>query len=72
MSFALRLSGEEDLAVASDSGEVEIWNCHPPGNTVEYTHSLGSHDDMVLSVARLSDGERIVSGGADRRSDFNT
>ena len=53
--------------VGSDSGEVEVWKCHPPGFTVEYKYSLGSHDDMVLSVAGLCDGVRVVTGGADRR-----
>lgn len=60
-----RLTGETDFLVASDSGEVEVWNCHPPGNTLEYKTALGSHDDMALCLCRTADHERVVSGGAD-------
>ena len=60
-----RLSGEENLLLASDSGELEVWNCHPPGSTLEQKSSLGSHDDMVLCLSKMSGGGRVVSGGAD-------
>ena len=62
-----RLSGESDLLVASDSGEVEVWNCHQPGYTLEYKSSLGSHDDMVLCLCRTADPDRVLSAGADSK-----
>ena len=62
-----RLPNETQLLVASDSGEVQVWNCHLPGNTAEYQCSLGSHDDMVLTLTRTADHERVISGGADSK-----
>ena len=62
-----RLPGETKILLASDSGELEIWDCHPPGNTVERLESLASHDDMVMSISHLAGGEKIVSGSADKR-----
>lgn len=57
--------------MASDSGELEIWKCSPPGNALELQQSLKSHDDMALCVCRLGgmavSGEKVVSGGADGR-----
>ena len=56
---------------ACDSGELEMWNCVQPGNTLELQGSLRSHDDMVLCLCRLGGvawgGVRVVSGGADGR-----
>ena len=62
-----RLPDEANLLLTSDSGELELWNCHPPGHTLEHKTSLGSHDDMALTVGLLAGGEKAVSGGADRR-----
>lgn len=71
ISDVLWLSGEQNLLVASDSGELEIWNCSPLGNSLERGGVLRSHDDMVLCVCRLGDmavgGDKVVSGGADGR-----
>ena len=62
-----RLPDEANLLLTSDSGELELWNCHPPGHTLEHKTSLSSHDDMALTVGLLAGGEKAVSGGADRR-----
>lgn len=65
------LSDEENLLVASDSGELEIWRCDPLGSALELRGALKSHDDMVLCVCRLGGvtggGDKVVSGGADGR-----
>ena len=71
ISDILWLSNEQSLVVASDSGELEIWNVSPLGDLVEQQEKLKSHDDMVLCLCRLGSlvvgGDKIVSGGADGR-----
>ena len=62
-----RLPDEANFLLSSDSGELELWNCHPPGHTLEHKTSLGSHDDMALTVGLLAGGQKAISGGADRR-----
>lgn len=62
-----RLPDEATFLLSSDSGELELWNCHPPGHTLEHKTSLSSHDDMALTVGLLAGGQKAVSGGADRR-----
>ena len=62
-----RLPDEANFLLSSDSGELELWNCHPPGHTLEHKTSLGSHDDMALTVGLLAGGQKAVSGGADRK-----
>ena len=60
-----RWSGETHLVVASDSGEVQVYNCCLPGNLAEFHCSLGTHDDMVLTLTKTADHDRVISGGAD-------
>lgn len=67
ISDLIWLKDDSSLLLASDSGELEVWNCRLPGNSMEYQASLVSHDDMVLCVDAIAGGERVVSGGADRR-----
>ena len=64
-SVAPRLSGETHLVVATDSGEVQLYNCRLPGNLADFQCSLGSHDDMVLTLTKTADHDRVISGGAD-------
>lgn len=66
LSDILWLADEENLLVASDSGELEIWHSSSkqPGCMLEQRGSLQSHDDMALCVCHL-EGTKVVSGGAD-------
>ena len=64
--FSYRLSGDVVL-LSCDSGELEVWRCTEPGCMLELHSTLGSHDDMALSVGALADGGRVISAGADRR-----
>ena len=69
LSDLMWLDGEQNLLVASDTGELEIWSCSPLGNSLELSGYLKSHDSMALCICRLGGGvsERVVSGGADGR-----
>ena len=51
--------------LACDSGELEVWSCGSPGNTLTFTASVGSHDDMVVTVKQLAEPQSLASGGAD-------
>ena len=62
-----RLPDDNNILLATDSGELEIWNYHRLGNAVDYQASVGSHDNMALCVSCLSGEGKVVSGGADRR-----
>lgn len=66
LSDLIWLEGEDNLLVASDTGELEIWTCSPLGNSLELSGSLKSHDGMALCVCQLGGAstERVVSGGA--------
>lgn len=67
ISDILWLSDEQSFVVASDSGELEIWNSNPFGNLLEQRGLLKSHDDMVLCLCRPGTTEvgrdKVVSGG---------
>ena len=71
ISDILWLTDEQRLLVALDSGELEIWNCRPPGNGLEMCGCLKAHDDMALCMCQLGGvagkEDKVVSGGADGR-----
>ena len=67
LSILIRLPNGQDILLACDSGELEVWNYQSLGNSLEYSKTLGSHDDMVLCLCNLSERDSIVSGGADRK-----
>lgn len=58
---------ENLLAVASDSGLLEIWEHTSLGHTLQQLFTLGSHDDMVMSLCHLGESQKIASGSADSR-----
>ncbi len=62
-----RLPGNKGILLSTDSGELEVWTCCPPGCSLENHFTMGSHDDMALCVGCLFGGDKAVSGGADRR-----
>ena len=55
------------LAVASDCGLLEVWEHTPLGHSLQQLFTLGSHDDMVMSLCHLGESQRIASGSADSR-----
>ena len=56
-----------------DEGDVEIWGCQSPGNTLERINYLtGSHHDMALSLSVVGTSDNasvgdVLSGGGDGR-----
>lgn len=53
-----------------DSGDIEVWQCFSPGDSMECVSALSSgHDNMVLCLGVLydEDSATILSGGADGR-----
>ena len=58
---------ENLLAVASDCGLLEIWEHTSLGHALQQLFTLGSHDDMVMSLCHLGESQRIASGSADSR-----
>ena len=58
---------ENLLAVASDCGLLEVWEHVPLGHSLQQLFTLGSHDDMVMSLCHLGKSQRITSGSADSR-----
>ena len=55
------------LAVASDCGLLEVWEHASPGHSLQQLFTLGSHDDMVMSLCHLGESPRIASASADSR-----
>ena len=60
---------ENLLAVASDCGLLEVWEHTSLGHGLQQLFTLGSHDDMVMSLCHLGESPRIASGSADSRYD---
>ena len=56
-----------------DEGNVEIWGCQSPGNTLERVNCLtGMHHDMALSLSIVGGSDSastgdVLSGGGDGR-----
>ena len=58
---------EKLLVVASDCGLLEVWEHTSLGHALQQLFTLGSHDDMVMSLSHLGESQRIASGSADSR-----
>ena len=58
---------EKLLVIASDCGLLEVWEHTSLGHTLQQLFTLGSHDDMVMSMSHLGESQRIASGSADSR-----
>ena len=58
---------ENLLAIASDCGLLEVWEHTPLGHALQQLFTLGSHDDMVMSLCHLGKSQKIASGSADSR-----
>lgn len=75
LTAARTMAGNSDIlwltgnlvAVASDCGLLEVWEHMSPGHALQQLFTLGSHDDMVMSLCHLGKSQRIASGGADSR-----
>ena len=70
--FVIRWNSSK-LLVAVDEGDIEIWECQSPGNTLEKIDNLGkSHHDMALTLSVVEADDNactgdVVSGGGDGR-----
>ena len=71
--FCLLRWNSSKLLVAVDEGDIEIWECQSPGNTLErISYLTGSHHDMALTLSVVEAGDNactrdVVSGGGDGR-----
>ena len=61
------------LLLAVDEGNIEIWECQSPGNSLErISYLTGVHHDMALSLSVLEANDHasvgdVLSGGGDGR-----
>ncbi len=65
VGFVSESSGLTTLAIATSTGEIQLWDVDEQG-AIALQDTLSGHQDWVTGVAVSPDGELLVSGSRDR------